>query len=295
MIRYAIPEADLIALINGKKPSWMARAQQRIQQYTAAGAYTDDSEFWGEIKQVYITLQHEKCAYCETKLQGAVLASKVHEVEHYRPKSSVKPWPNHNVEYWAKFKPTWNTGTGSKIGYYKLAYHHLNYAIACTRCNSTLKSSYFPIRGKRDVHNGNPANMLKESALLLYPVSTVDPDDPQDIITFEGVLAVPTQASGPEYERAVTNIEFFQLNHEDLTSRRAVEIRTLWLALQMAKNNPQDKQLYEDTIAQMCSAENQFSSCVSAFLALSQSDYPTAETMARFIIKALAARQPLTS
>ncbi|MFS2067177.1 hypothetical protein ACEN9D_00240 [Pseudomonas sp. CT11-2] len=294
MIRYAISESDLIALINSEKPSWMGRAQQRIQSYIAAGGYTDDTDFWGEIKQVYITLQHEKCAYCETKLQGAVLASKVHEVEHYRPKSEVKAWPNHNVVHWKDFTPAWATGTASNIGYYKLAYHPQNYAIACTRCNSTLKSSYFPIRGNRDTQNGNPANMQGESALLLYPVSLTDPDDPQDIITFEGVLAVPKHSAGPAYERAVTNIEFFQLNHEDLTSRRAVEIRTLWLALQMSKNNPQDKQMYDDTISLMCGPESPFSSCVSAFFALSQSDYPAAETMARFIIKALLTKQSLT-
>ncbi|KJZ38202.1 hypothetical protein LOY55_06415 [Pseudomonas sp. B21-040] len=294
MIRYPISEAELIALINGKKPNWLGRAQQRTQHYVDAGGYTDDSDFWGEIKQVYITLQHEKCAYCETKLQGAVLASKVHEVEHYRPKSEVKTWPNHNVEHWKKFKPAWTTGAGSKVGYYKLAYHHLNYAIACTRCNSTLKSSYFPIRGNRDTQNGDPADMQDESALLLYPVSMTDADDPQDIITFNGVLAVPKHNSGPAYERAVTNIEFFQLNHEDLTSRRAEEIRTCWLALQMSRNVPQDKQMYDDTIALMCSPESAFSSCVSAFFLLSQTDYPVAETMARFIIKALLTKQPLT-
>ena len=295
MIRYPISEAELIALINGVQPNWIGRAQTRIQHYIAAGGYTDDPDFWGEIKHVYISLQHEKCAYCETKLQGAVLASKVHEVEHYRPKSEVKPWPNHKVVHWKDFKPAWPTGAGSKVGYYKLAYHHLNYAIACTRCNSTLKSSYFPIRGKRDIQNSDPANMQKESALLLYPISSVDPDDPQELITFNGVLAVPRHSDGPANERAVTTIEFFQLNHEDLTSRRAVEIRTLWFALQLAKINPQDKQLYEDTIALMCSPQSPFSSCVSAFLELTKTDYPTAEAMAKLIVTALTANQPLTA
>lgn len=295
MIRYPITEDELIALINGEKPNWMSRAQERTQRYIAAGGYTDDSDFWGEIKHVYISLQHEKCAYCETKLQGAVLASKVHEVEHYRPKSEVKPWPNHKVPHWKDFKPAWSTGAGSKVGYYKLAYHYLNYAIACTRCNSTLKSSYFPIRGKRDIQNDNPANMHNESALLLYPISLIDPDDPQDLITFKGVLAVPRYNEGPANERAVTTIKFFQLNHEDLTSRRAEEIRTLWFALQLAEHNPQDKQLYDDTIALMCSPQSPFSSCVTAFLTLSQTDYATAQTMARLIINALATRQPLTT
>ncbi|WP_349733346.1 hypothetical protein [Pseudomonas jessenii] len=290
MIRYAISETDLVALINSEKPSWMGRAKQRIQSYIAAGGYTDDSDFWGEIKQVYITLQHEKCAYCETKLQGAVLASKVHEVEHYRPKSEVKAWPNHNVAHWKDFTPAWPTGTASNTGYYKLAYHPLNYAIACTRCNSTLKSSYFPIRGNRDTQNGNPADMQGESALLLYPVSLADPDDPQDIITFEGVLAVPKHSAGPAYERAVTNIEFFQLNHEDLTSRRAQEIINLWMAMEAATSthaSTAEKKMATKVIASLCNPRSQFTSCANSFQRLYNDDRTEAESIVGILVQAL--------
>ncbi|MGL6244823.1 hypothetical protein [Pseudomonas sp.] len=290
MIRYAISEAELIELIKSEKPSWMGRAKKRIQNYIDAGGYTDDSDFWGEIKQVYITLQYEKCAYCETKLQGAVLASKVHEVEHYRPKSEVKAWPNHNVDHWKKFKPAWATGTASNTGYYKLAYHPLNYAIACTRCNSTLKSSYFPIRGNRDTQNGDPAKMLDESALLLYPVSMTDPDDPQDIITFDGVLAVPTHSAGPAYERAVTNIEFFQLNHEDLTSRRAQEIINLWIAMETANSTDAStaaKKIATRVIASLCSPRSQFTSCINSFQRLYNEDRTEAESIVDILVDAL--------
>ncbi len=85
MIRYPIASEDLLALINARNATWISRAEARTKDYAATGDYTGGTEFWGQIKQVYITLQHEKCAYCETKLQGAMLASKVHEVEHYRP------------------------------------------------------------------------------------------------------------------------------------------------------------------------------------------------------------------
>ena len=289
MIRYSISEAELVARINKQSKNWIARARERTQAYVEAGDFTDGSDFWGLIKQVYIDLQHEKCAYCETKLQGAALASKVHEVEHYRPKSSIKAWPNRKVEYWKDFNYPWATGKASSKGYYRLVYHPLNYAIACTRCNSTLKSNYFPVRGRRDFDSESPTTMQGESALLLYPVSSVDPDDPERIITFDGVLAIPVSKEGPAYERAITNIEFFQLNHQDLTSRRAECIRDLWIALTMASSTPKHKKVAEKAVESLCSTQSQFSACANAYRRLFQSDRAKADAMATLIIQALPA------
>lgn len=289
MIRYSISLYDLVNRINALKPTWIKRAYERTQLYITAKDFTGGTDFWGEIKSIYIELQHEKCAYCETKLQGAMLASKVHEVEHYRPKQSVAAWPNNNISYWAGFKPSWPVGQESKTGYYKLAYHPLNYAIACTRCNSTLKSNYFPVRGKRKTAGDHPSKMLAELPLLVYPISSVDPDDPADLITFQGVLAVPKHSSGAAYERAITNIEFFQLNHEDLTSRRAQEISKLWMALEEV-SNPRSKKSGEKAkkiAANICSPSSQFTSCMNAFRKLYQNNYVEAEQIADLIIDAL--------
>lgn len=281
MIRYPILEKDLIAQIKERNKTWLSRAKARTGTYVAAGKYTGGTEFWGQIKTVYIALQYEKCAYCETQLQGSVLASKVHEVEHYRPKSSIQAWPIHL---------NWATGAASATGYYKLAYHHFNYAIACTRCNSTLKSNFFPIRGHRDVQGSDPAQMGNELALLLYPISTVDVDDPQTIITFDGVLAVPAQQNGHAYERAVTNIEFFQLNHEDLTSRRALALIELWVALEALAADKTDvatRKVAQQLVTFKCSAQSEFTACNLAFRQLYQSDYNAAKQMALLLAQAL--------
>lgn len=277
MVRYPVGRQELIDLINTERPTWIGRAQTRTAAYALARDYTGGSEFWGEIKDVYIQLQHEKCAYCETKLQGAQYASKVHEVEHYRPKQSVKAWPNPSLTYLANFQAAWATGAESQVGYYQLPYHPFNYAIACTRCNSTLKSNYFPIRGPRDVAGSDPTQMHGESALLIYPVSDID-EDPGDLITFDGVLAVPKIANGPAFERAVTNIWFFQLNHEDLTARRAEMIGQLWLNLEFLASNPGPaiKQQLLTLIDSTCRPQGQFSSCMKAFRDL----YSSAPAMA---------------
>lgn len=283
MIRYQILENDLVARINAQNKTWLTRAKARTLEYTQAKKYTFGTDFWGDIKQVYIDLQHEKCAYCETKLQGCVLASKVHEVEHYRPKSSIKAWATD--QHW-----TWPLGAANDAGYYKLAYHYFNYAIACTRCNSTLKSNYFPIRGVRDIHNADPRKMLGESALLLYPISDLDGDDPEDIITFDGVLAVPKQATGLAYERAATNIEFFQLNHEDLTSRRAQELVNLWIALDSIASgvtSPAHRKMTLRIVDALCSEHSQFASCTRSFRTLFQNSPESAQKIADLLSQTL--------
>jgi hypothetical protein len=278
MVRYPVDPQQLIDLITVEKPNWIGRARVRTQAYAQARDYTGGSEFWGEIKDVYIRLQHEKCAYCETKLQGASYASKVHEVEHFRPKQSVKTWPGTSLTYLANFQPPCAMGTGSTQGYYQLAYHPFNYAIACTRCNSTLKSNYFPVRGPRDLAADDPSQMAGERALLVYPVSDID-EDPQELITFDGVLAIPKHKTGAAFERAVTTISFFQLNHEDLTSRRAEMLGQLWLNLEFLASSPALglQRRLNALIDVTCSPQGQFSSCMKAFRALYASDLSKAK------------------
>jgi len=266
MIRYPVDRQKLLNLIQAKKASWLSDAQARTAAYAQSKDYTGGAEFWGDIKQVYIDLQHEKCAYCETKLQGRILASKVHEVEHFRPKSSIKAWPDRKRKYWKDFPAHILTSGAHPKGYYLLAYHPYNYAIACTRCNSTLKSNYFPVRGSRNVTLADPAKGASEDALLIFPLMDID-DDPSNLIEFDGVLAVPRHAAGALHERAVTTIWFFQLNHEDLTIRRAEMIGLLWNALEQARTatDPEDQRFAQDTVEQACSARAQFSSCMASF------------------------------
>jgi len=266
MIRIKVGRQELINRINAAAPRWITKAEIRTSQYAQSQDYTGGSEFWGDIKNVYIEVQYEKCAYCETKLQGAVLASKVHEVEHFRPKASITEWPDRGRSYWQDFPTTIRTGGADTRGYFLLAYHPFNYAIACTRCNSTLKSNYFPIRGQRDTSIEDPSHDAIEDCLLIYPLSDLAVD-PAKVITFDGVLAVPLNKKGAMYERAATTIWFFQLNHEDLTTRRAGMLVPLWNMLEMARTAPRkrDRELATADVALACSASGQFSACMAAF------------------------------
>ncbi len=271
MIAYPIDPAELIARIEQAKPGWLERARARTGQYAAARAYLDGSEFWGEIKDVYISLQHEKCAYCEMKLAGKAYAAKVHEVEHFRPKSRLRAWPG-DIKRLKGYQPPCATGSASATGYYLHAYNPFNYAIACTRCNSSLKSDYFPVRGTRNFHDDDAGRLHSEDPLLVYPIAGLD-TDPAQLITFIGVLAVPVHGSGPLYERAEVTIRFFDLNHEDLTTRRAEVIASLFLALKgrelaAAAANPDDVADFDDGIARYLNPASGFSACAAAYHAL---------------------------
>ena len=89
MIRYDISQAQLERLVDSENATWRERAKERTEAFRKSRRY-DNSEqpIWSEIKQVFIDLQKKKCAFCERPLES----KKEYDVEHFRPKSSVKPW-----------------------------------------------------------------------------------------------------------------------------------------------------------------------------------------------------------
>ena len=181
MIRYPISEADLDNRIDSLVPQWRTRAGERIAHFVSVGRYDESGAIWSEIKPVYMELQHFKCGYCEKWLESIDYGAIEHDMEHYRPKSSVKAYPR---EY------DFRTGDAWAMGYFRLAYHPLNYLTACKTCNSGLKSNYFPIAATRIDGANHPRGLVREQPFLLYPISDLD-DDPEDLIGFDGITAIP--------------------------------------------------------------------------------------------------------
>jgi len=269
MIRIDIEEEELYRRIDAHRKGWRDKARQRTREFRAAGSYIEGREFWGDIKEVYIDLQHGKCAYCETRLADRILSSKVHEVEHYRPKSRVRGWvpPCSPGSTAPADRPL---GRPSRRGYYLLAYHPLNYVIACTRCNSTLKSDYFPVRGARRTRAARPTTADAEQPLLVYPLGRGDVD-PARLIRFDGVLAVPRARAPTDRQRAEVTIALFQLNHEDLTLRRAALVAGLWLSLSTLEvpGLPEPvARRHRDALALAQAARGEYAACARDYLAL---------------------------
>jgi hypothetical protein len=286
MIRYTVSLVELEAAVDAAAPTWRTRAAERIAQFKQQGAYDEASSIWSEVKSVYMTLQHSKCAYCERKLEGPPFGDIEHDVEHYRPKSSVKKWP-------PKTWPPKKIGAGQTLtygfavgeawdeGYYLLAYHLQNYATACKVCNSVLKSNYFPVYGPRGPQQASPADLVQESPLLIYPLGDLD-DDPEDLIAFDGLVPVPVHSDGLKSYRARVTIDFFVLERrEHLREERAVQIRTLWLALRELERavDEAERAPLRRLIERIQGPRSPHSSCAKAFYRLYVQDRDAARTL----------------
>lgn len=212
MIRYPVTLAELQAKV-GK--AWLKKAAERTEAFRKLGRYEESSSIWSEVKPHYMALQHEKCAYCERKLESADYGLIEQDVEHFRPKSSVTTWKPPASLSGVPVTPV----PAGQTGYHLLPYHLLNYAAACKPCNSALKSDYFPIAGTYQFSGGDPKALMKnERPYLLYPIGSVDVD-PATLFGFNGVSPCPTpKAKGAARDRVRVTIEFFKL--DDVVSRK---------------------------------------------------------------------------
>lgn len=210
MIQYRLSLHELTTQIEAACPGWLARAEQRTAAFRAQGSYAEASTIWSEVKPVYMRLQGEaKCAYCERKLESDTYGKGEQDVEHFRPKSSIKAW-----RLPAALRAqgvTVATPPEPKVGYHLLAYHPFNYAAACKPCNSALKKDYFPIAGTYQPHGDQPASLVSELPLLVYPLGDFEVD-PESLIQFQGLSPCPVVSEGQARNRALVTIAFFKLD-----------------------------------------------------------------------------------
>lgn len=278
MIRYPITLQELEQRIETHRRGWLARATARTQSLRTAGRFDDPDPIWSEIKPVFMKLQHDKCAFCERQFASASSPSGTAEldVEHFRPKSAVTDWPGASAF-------THPMGRPHSTGYFWLAYHLLNYAAACKVCNSGLKADHFPIASRRGRSTQDPASLYRsEQPYLLYPISDID-DDPQDVITFEGVNAKPVAQGGWLCQRAEVTIAFFQLNksastnvfREELFRERAEVIDDLLNHLGTINSTRETKVKKGEamtTLTRKLRPNSPHSSCANAFVELYRVD-----------------------
>lgn len=238
MIRYTITPEELRKRIGDTDPNWYTKAAALRAKLPAKPTSKSFPSLWSDIKEVYIKLQSSKCIYCETKIEGDIS----NDIEHFRPKAKVSPW---KVPGWlakAGLVTTNLINPKGDPGYYHLAYEPLNYAASCKFCNSVLKKSLFPIRGKWQTNGTDPRLLKGELPLLIYPISTYD-QDPETLIRFVGMHPEPAVAKGkPGYFRAVATIELFRLDNADrrkeLFISRALVIDQLHGHLETRRTSP---------------------------------------------------------
>ena len=237
MNRYAIPGNDLNALIANEFPEWTAKANVRTKVCRKLHAFDGGSPMWSQIKPRYMKLQYGKCAYCETQLEGGLRGPIAHDVEHFRPKNAVDAWPTEKIRKDRRIAYRFKTGAAWPQGYYLLAFRPANYLTACKVCNSVLKRAYFPIAGKRGPQTDDPNVLAAEKPFLIYPLGSSD-DDPEQVLSFDGIFPRPSTRSGPKHRRAQVMIDFFELDtREGLLLERAQQLTALMSALIVLKSN----------------------------------------------------------
>ncbi|MGY2199514.1 hypothetical protein [Pseudomonas gingeri] len=213
MIRYDYDPARVhaeIALLDG---NWLTTAASRTSTFLQAGKYDEKSSIWSTVKPVFMTLQKNKCVFCERQFENRKYGTIEWDLEHFRPKSSVLGWPCPARH--ATLSYPFSTGGDSPDGYYWLAYDLENYAASCKVCNSPLKSNFFPVGAVRGtVSSTVTALTASEQPFLCYPIGVLDVD-PETLITFDATTAVPVHSAGPLHDRAKVIIDFFGLNTRD--------------------------------------------------------------------------------
>lgn len=282
MIRLMITPAKLRADILKLKPSFFGDAKNVLAALSKPPKSKEFKSLWSDIKQIYIDLQHSKCCFCEKPLEGKI----EQDVEHFRPKAAVRVWKVPTKLDKAGVKPTLPSG-GVKLeaGYTQLAYHPLNYAMACKPCNSVLKKNYFPIGGKRKAGGKDPAKLSTEKPYLLYPIGNHD-SNPEALIEFKGLSPLPKVASGFNHQRALVVIELFQLNNpamrRTLFKVCAYLIQLLFSTLELLKaaTTPAKVAKHTAAIKGLTADTCPFANCMRSFRRLYDSDPATAEKYA---------------
>ena len=278
MIRYEISDAELRARITAESATWLQRAATKTQSMSAARAYSDGAPNWSDIKPVFVDLQHKKCAYCEKYIEaylegtdnnGATTRRNVgaveQDIEHYRPKSEVKPWGA------ASEVGRFTIRDGRSGGYYLLAYNIWNYCVSCKTCNSTLKGNWFPIAGRAGSQREPDVEALndREEPYLIYPIGNID-DNPERILTFRGIHPIPKTRSGKRNRRAKVTIRFFQLDtRENLMRQRSAVIIGLDSALELLNSRSAQRRAdAERDVERYLHASSDHCNCARAYFKL---------------------------
>lgn len=283
MIGYREPRAALEARIEAETPGWLARAEARTAEFRTKGRYEEASSIWSEAKPAYMLLQGNcKCAYCERKLESVNYGKGEQDVEHYRPKGNVRAWklPKSLRDQGVSLTdPTTLSG-----GYYLLPYHPYNYAAACKPCNSALKKDYFPVAGEYGIAGDDPAALLAERPLLIYPLGDFDVD-PEAVIEFYGITPRPVEESGHARHRALVTLEFFKLadpnSRKNLFRERALILVALFPQLEKMTGAATDaeRQKARDAVEALTREQMPHANCARSFRRLFNADREAAQQL----------------
>ncbi len=154
-----------------------------------------DRDIYGadEVKQALRKAQHDKCAFCESKVAHISHG----DIEHFRPKAGYRQRPD---------------GPLVRPGYYWLAYNWSNLFLCCTLCNQKFKSNHFPLADPSQRASSHHDDIRREQPMLLHPQA----DDPMEFLEFDREYLRPVD----DHPRGRATIDLLGLNRPEMVERR---------------------------------------------------------------------------
>lgn len=191
------------------------------------------------VKGALMTAQHDKCAYCESR----VTTTSFGDVEHFRPKGGVRQAEGSPLE---------------QPGYYWLAYEWSNLLVACEKCNRALKKCIFPLSNPARRARSPEEPLAEEDALLIDPSSC----DPELHITFDREVPKPLDGS----LRGAKTIEVLGLDHERLNEPRRNLLRLLTCVYRVSRMDCLESPEARDALEIAARESSDYSAMVRAAL-----------------------------
>lgn len=299
MIRFAITKDELYERIDEEVASWRKRAAERQKEINKKKRVDEDDGIWSEIKRVFMELQGWKCMYCEKPMpkpdpnskEGTAEGKVEYDVEHYRPKNSVKAWPTAKIKKlrMVDYDDQLHEPPAGGGGYYKLALDPLNYGVSCKTCNSELKGDRFPtLRSHNRALTDRTKLDEKEEPCLVLPIGEVSPD-PEEILEWLG----PVVRSRNDEIRGRAIVDFFQLDtRADLVEGRAALIGLLYPKLEDALGTGQTAKTAQEFVDAMTADTSTWAACARAYVKLHGDDRAEAKRWNDLCVTYLIRRDP---
>ena len=299
MIRIPIAEPELRARIRAADPTWERRAKERAAKAASKRRVDDGDGIWSDIKHVFMELQGWKCMYCEKPMprpdeHGGASGKVEYDVEHFRPKNRVQPWPTERVARSRRIDYAARLRHGAANGYVHLAFDPWNYGVSCKVCNSELKGDRFPILGKPAARTRRRRALdAKEVPCLVLPIGD-EGDDPEAWLEWHGPTVRPrAQLEDDDRVRALTLIDFLELDtRQDLLLGRCMAIVVLADWLEAAPDDPAAGDEADKFIAAMVADQAVFAGCLRGFCELYRRDRDQALHWRQQARKYAASKEP---
>jgi uncharacterized protein (TIGR02646 family) len=172
-------------------------APQAYRDGTAKFEFASAIYAHDDVKGALRTAQHEKCAFCESKITHTGYG----DVEHFRPKGGFRQKESDELRY---------------PGYYWLAYTWANLYLSCQLCNQRFKRNLFPVEDGRRRARSHKHDVANEIPLLIDPSE----DSSADIVFVD-------ERAVPQTPRGRATIEVLGLNRDELTDYRLERLKAL--------------------------------------------------------------------